>query len=279
MSQSRLAKNVVPMVIRTFEILEAFRERPSGLTYKDVIQRFPDIPPASIYRILCSLDAAGYLWKDDRTGRYELGVKFIEMGHLSEKRQDFLRHAHPHLELLLEEFGENVNLIKVHGVELVYLTTLDGQHPLRVAEMRNRRQCVHSSASGKIFLAYLPKEELEERLSELELVGLTPHTITDRGQLLEELERIRERRYSLDAEENILGISCVASIILNRENYPVAAMSISAPTFRLPSKKIKLIARRLVEEAGKVSERCFGRAGQDEAAELDGAEVSHGAAI
>ncbi len=224
-----------------------------------MVQRFDDIPPASIYRILCSLNAAGYLMRDDRTGRFELGVKFVEMGHLSERRQDVIRHARPHMELLLKEFGENVNLIKVQDVELVYLVTMEGEHPLRVAEMRNRRQCVHSSASGKIVLAYLPRQELTQRLSELALVKLTPHTITDHGALIEELERIRKRRFSLDAEENILGISCVASIILSRDGYPVAAMSVSAPTFRMSPRTVEHIAERLIEECAQVSRSCFGK--------------------
>lgn len=250
-------KNLVPMVMRTFDVLEAFRERPHGLTYKDVLKRFPAIPSASAHRILCSLEAAGYLRKDARTSRYTLGVKFIEMGHLTEKRQDLTRIARPFMEGLLAEFGENVNLIKLENRELVYLTTLEGRQSLRVTEMRSRRQCIHSSASGKILMAFMPAEELHDLLADLDLAPLTPNTITSTAGLMAELGRIKRQRHAVDAEENILGVSCVASVILNVDHEPVAAMSVSAPTFRLTNGKMEEIAARLIEVTRQISTEFF----------------------
>lgn len=243
--------------MRTFDVLEAFRERPKGLSYKEVLARFPKIPSASVYRILCSLEASGYLRKD-MTGRYQLGVKFIEMGHLTEKRQDVIGNALPYMEQLLAEFGENVNLIKVQGQDLVYLNTLEGQQSLRVAEMPNRRQCVHSSASGKVLLAHMFPDEFEECLSQMQLVRLTKNTITRQSLLLEELDKIRRQRYAVDAEENILGVSCVASVILTSKREPVAAMSISAPSFRLDGGLKEKVARRLIEVTHEISRKFYG---------------------
>jgi DNA-binding IclR family transcriptional regulator len=258
MNARKKLKNTVPMVVRTFEVLEAFREKTDGVTYKELIARFPEVPPASIYRIICSLEATGYLWKDETTNKFELGAKFIEMGRLTERRQNILRFSQAHMERLRDKFGENVNLIKIEHAELVYIRTLEGHQSLRVTELRRRRHCVHSSAAGKAIMAQLPVEEREELVSELELVRLTPSTITTPKALLQELERVRRQGYAVDAEENLEGVSCVAAPILNGEGYPIAAISVSSPTFRLPPQKTIEVAESLMEVAQEISRSGFG---------------------
>jgi DNA-binding IclR family transcriptional regulator len=107
-------------------------------------------------------------------------------------------------------------------------------------------------------MAQLPVEEREELVSELELVRLTPSTITTPKALLQELERVRRQGYAVDAEENLEGVSCVAAPILNGEGYPIAAISVSSPTFRLPPQKTIEVAESLMEVAQEISRSGFG---------------------
>lgn len=69
-----------------------------------------------------------------------------------------------------------------------------------------KRNCVHREAhrgicliynsTGKVILAYLPGERVEEILDICRLRSVTKNTITDRDQLFKGLERNRERGYS-----------------------------------------------------------------------------------
>ena len=63
-----------------------------------------------------------------------------------------------------------------------------------------RRTCPHCTAAGKVLLASLPPEELEQALPD-ELVRFTAHTITDRDRLVQELARVRRRGYAEAREE------------------------------------------------------------------------------
>ncbi len=237
----RLEKNLVPMIMKTFEVLEVFRERPRGLTYMELVERYPRISRVSLYRILCSLDKLGYLRKDERTNRYELGTKFIELGRITEARQDIVRIAHPYMERVLNQFGETVNLARIQSKELVYLSILEGWHPLRLFEIPNRQQAIYCSGVGKVIMAYMSDEQREEVMDKMELRPLTANTITDKKRLIEELDTIRTRGFSEDNEENIIGVSCVAAPILNSQGRCIAGMSVTGPTARnTPTRLIEI---------------------------------------
>ncbi len=251
-------RHLVPMIIKSFDLLEGFRERPDGLTYKELVERYPKISKVSIYRILCSLQAVGYLRKDPATNKFQLGAKFIELGRVTEKRQDLVRISRAYMDRLLKKFGENVNLAKIEGAELVYLSSLEGSHPLRVIEMPTRQQSLYCSAVGKAILAGLPTEERDDIISRTRFVKLTAHTITSKKRLLKELASIRERGYAVDNEENLLGVRCVGSAVYNGEAYPIGGISVTAPSSRLSEDRVEQVGQYVSSVALGLSAEQFG---------------------
>ena len=257
MANKKIEKNLVPMILKTFEVLEVFREKPVGLTYMEMVERYPHISKVSLYRILCSLEKLGYLRKEDKTNRYELGAKFIELGRITQKRQDIVRIAQPWLERLLEQFGENINFARLQDGELVFLARLDGTHALRLVEIPSRRQALYFSAVGKALVAFLPEDEREEAIAGLELAPITPNTITDRDEFRKELAEIRARGYSIDREESMVGVTCAGMPVLDRKGYPLAAVSISGPTSR-SAHRIEDIAGFLRETTTEIARELLG---------------------
>ncbi len=244
------------MLLKSFELLEAFREHPNGLTYSELIRLYPKISKVSIFRILCSLEQIGYLETAPETNRYVLGAKFVELGRLAERRLDLLYVATPMLQGLLEKFNENVNLISIKNFELVYLKTLESTHPLRVQEMPNRRNAVYCSAAGKAILAFMEKDQIAHYLETTELVPLTRSTITRPDELRKELEAIRRQGYAMDNEENLSGVRCVAAPIINAKGLPIAAVSISGPSTRITAKQAPQMARVIKGTCDEISARC-----------------------
>jgi DNA-binding IclR family transcriptional regulator len=62
---------------------------------------------------------------------------------------------------------------------------------------------------------------------------LTDRTITDEDELFAELDRVRERGYSTNNEENIEGIRAVGVPVMHSEGRPIGALSISGPVHRM----------------------------------------------
>jgi DNA-binding IclR family transcriptional regulator len=118
------------------------------------------------------------------------------------------------------------------------------------------RNPAHSSAVGKVLLSHLPEEELDNLIKEKGLPKRTENTITDPVQLKEHLKMVRTQGYAVDDEENERGIRCLAAPIYNEAGKAVAAISISAPAFRVTKKVIQeTLKKEVMETAFKISQR------------------------
>ena len=75
---------------------------------------------------------------------------------------------------------------------------------------------LHTGASGKVLLAYAPKEVLEAMLSRGELEKVTPNTISDPAQLLREIKKVRRQGFAESTGEKTcpesLQPACVVSL-------------------------------------------------------------------
>lgn len=230
-------RNVVPMLVKGLEILDAFREHPKGLTYSEVVKIYPQYSRVSIFRILCSFAQHSYLERTRGSNRFVLGAKFMELGRIAEERIDLLPLSTPYMEELRSKFNENVNLGKVENFELIYLKSLESAHALRVIEMPNRRVAVYCSALGKAILAHLGDEQIDEYLRVTPLKMLTRTTIVRGAELRRELKRIRQQGYAVDNEENLEGVICVGVPIFDGDNHPLAALSVSGPSLRMRAER------------------------------------------
>lgn len=242
----RQRQNTVPMVMKALEILDAFRDHPEGLTYSELLALMPEVSKVSVYRILCSLVASGYMYKDARSNLFQLGAKFLELGRITERGQDLLVLLRPKIEALLEKFGETINVVRIENGELINVSTLEGRHALRVAALSNRSNILYSSAAGKAILAAFPADEQSATIDGIRFERLTPNTVATKRELRSDLASILKRGYALDREENLLNVRSVAIAVRNAEGYPIAAVDVTGPAFRLPEAKMHEIGRDMV---------------------------------
>ncbi|MGH2616326.1 MAG: IclR family transcriptional regulator, partial [Thermomicrobiales bacterium] len=110
---------------------------------------------------------------------------------------------------------------------------------------------IHSTASGKLLLAYQPREQAAALLAAVDRSPFTPHTITDLDALLSELDAIQSRGYALDREEDYVGVQCVAAPVFDGNGDCVASVSISYPT--APAERTDELIRLVNEAAEKIS--------------------------
>ena len=103
-------------------------------------------------------------------------------------------------------------------------------------------------------MAYLPEAETDDILRQHGLKRMSAKTITTPAQLKADLKLVRERGYAIDNEESEEGVRCVGVAVLDHNGRPVAAISVSAPSFRLPMDKIPAIAGCVTRIARSLSE-------------------------
>jgi len=101
----------------------------------------------------------------------------------------------------------------------------------------------------------MPRDQVESILDRRGLPSTTKHTITDRAELYDELDRIREQGYALDKGESMEGFRCVAApVINNRTDQVKGAISVSGPRSRMRGERFKEVLPQLIIDAINVVE-------------------------
>ena len=240
---------------RAEKILECFSMEKPSLGLSELSEK-TNIPKPSVYRICEALVRIGFLRKNlNKT--YSLGFRLLELGSIVLSTLEIRKIAMEEIERLQNLTGESVHLGILDGTEVVSIEGLEGSHSLRTHVYIGKRASLYCTAVGKALLAFLPEDQMNTIIKKLDLKPHTKNTITDKDELLKELERIRERGYSIDNMEDEEGVRCVGAPILNSKNVAIASISISGPASRLSDEKIEEYSK-LVKEAAKNISRKLG---------------------
>jgi DNA-binding IclR family transcriptional regulator len=100
---------------------------------------------------------------------------------------------------------------------------------------------------GKAILAFLPEDRINEVMRRIRFERYTHRTIATVEALRAEIEKTRRRGYAVDDEELEEGLRCIAVPVLDAERMPVAAVSVSGPSFRVTAQKLPSIANHLLQ--------------------------------
>lgn len=217
------------------------------------IARASKLPPSTVHRLLASLQQRGFVVQNKTTSNYTLGENLILLGRKAEKQRDVRNLARPYLEKLAHATSETVNLTTLMGNSVVQLDHVESPNILKVTWDAGQQFPVYASASGKIFLAHLPKDELEQVLKSLRLERFTRRTIVDVKKTRAELELVRIRGYAIDDAEREEGVRCISAPIFNSRGRVVAAVSVSGPSLRLSLAKLDALADSVRDTAMLIS--------------------------
>jgi len=211
-------------------------------------------PPATIHRIVSTLVEGGYFQQDPVKKSYALSLRFLELGMRVQQRFHLATIARPHLEQLMAEAGESVNLAVRDADEVVYLDHVRCRNTmLQLFTTPGARVPLYATGVGKAFLSTFGDDELVSYLERVERKSYTPHTLVKQEALAEELRRIRERGFAVDDEEMEEGVRCVASLIFDHRALPVAAVSVSGAAMRLTPDRVDEFGRMVRKCAQEIS--------------------------
>ncbi|MCB1229314.1 MAG: IclR family transcriptional regulator [Verrucomicrobiae bacterium] len=243
-----------PGTDRTLAILEILAENPQGLSVADLV-RGTGISQNSAFRITQTLHERGYLHRRESDKRYTLSNRLFDLSRPRIHEKSLSLCAHEALRDLRDGTGETVQLLVRSGAKGVVLEQVSGLHAVKVMGEVGMRVPLYSCAPGKAILAFLPDAERDEWLASVKLKKFTQTTRSTRKSLLADLAEIRERGYATDLAEGLAGIHCVGAPVFNAYEYPVAAVTVMAPVFRLPPEQFSELGERCRVAADQIRER------------------------
>lgn len=233
------------------ELLDLFVTEPQ-LGVREMGRRLA-ISKSSAQRLASRMAQADLLARDEDTGRYRLGLRFIELGVLVQARNELLGVAAPVLRSLARFSGESVHLGVLHDLEIFYIGRIEGEQSLSPATRMVRRGQTYTTSLGKAVLAF-QDEAVIDRVIAGGLHQLTPHTIAEPQELRSHLRRIREQGYALNLEELVLGLRCVAAPIRSASGAVIAGLSLTGTVQRMTREKMMSLVGPVVDGANQISQ-------------------------
>jgi DNA-binding IclR family transcriptional regulator len=208
---------------------------------------------STTHRLLAVLKKKGLVVSDPKTQLYSLGPGVADLAWVVLGQHDLRSVCHPYLVRLQQMTHETASLFTRVGDKSMCVEELESEQHLKFAQRVGMTVPLHVGAAGKVLLAFLPPEELETLLGELDLSAITENTITDREQLSLELVVTRTRGFAISAGERTPGGCAVAAPVWDRSGRPIAAACVFGPDQRLTLGKLQELGPQVIQVAQEMS--------------------------
>jgi DNA-binding IclR family transcriptional regulator len=242
----------VPALFNAFLILELLTNSGVGLTLPDLVEQ-SNLAKSSVHYLLVTLERCGYVRRSERTGRYLLGVKLFSMANSALGSLSVRQRTSAYLSGLKMRTGLTVHMAILEQNEAILVAREETQRGSRLASWIGKRMDMHSTGIGKAMLAYLPQAEVDAIIRKHGLARHNENTISTRRRLQEELDRITKMGYSLDNEEDELGVRCIGVPIFGPLGRPLAAISLAGSTQELALEDLPRLSGELLATAKMMS--------------------------
>lgn len=224
-------KNPIQVIERMMKLLDVLAHHPDPVPLKQIALE-TGLHPSTAHRILGAMAQEGFVERAE-AGIYRLGIRLLELGSLVKSRISLRETARPAMVRLHAATGESVNLGIRAGDEIVYVErSSSGRSAVRVVHIVGARAPLHTTATGKLFLADDGTNQVRDYCRRTGLPASTPASITTLPALEKELERVRRHRVAYDMDEVESGVRCIAAGIRDDAGELVAGLSLSTPSER-----------------------------------------------
>lgn len=220
---------------RGLAVIRAFDAENSDMRLSEVATA-TGLTRAAARRFLLTLVELGYVRLED--GRFSLRPRVLDLGYAYLSGLSFAEIAQPHMEGLVRELNESSSISVLDDTDVVYVVRVPTRRIMTITLAVGTRLPAYATSMGRVLLSQLPPEELEERLSRIELKKLTPHTITSKKALRKEIEKVAGQGYAMVDQELEEGLRSAAVPIRDAAGN-IAALNISVHATRADMKQLE----------------------------------------
>ena len=207
---------------RAFAVLDLLSESDTPLGLAQVAQSL-QLHKSTAHRFLMVLERHRMVERT-ASGKFRLGLRLFDFGNRAIEQYDLRDRAQPHLRRLVAETEETAHLCILEAARVIYIDKIEPARSVRMITRIGASNPVYCTSVGKAILAFLPEERAADIIRKLRFERFTHRTIAT-------TEALR----------------CIAVPILDAQRLPVAAVSVSGPSFRVTAQKLPAIANQLLQ--------------------------------
>jgi len=221
---------------RGLAVIRCFSEQAPRLTIADVA-RETGLTRAAARRFLHTLERLGYVGHSG--GRFYLRPRVLELGYAYLSSVSIAEIAQEHLGHLAEQLHESCSASVLDGHDIVYVARAQTTRIMTIALAVGSRIPAYAASMGRVLLAGLSDDELEEYLRTAELRPLTQRTVTDPDKLRRVIHETRRCGYAVIDQELELGVRSAAAPVHDATGNVVAAINATAHASRVNLERLK----------------------------------------
>jgi DNA-binding IclR family transcriptional regulator len=247
------ASGGVQSVDRAVNVLEILaREGSAGVS--EVAAEI-GVHKSTAFRLLAALEERDLVEQNTERGKYQLGFGVLRLASAIPARLDLVRQARPVVDDLAQRFDETINLAVLREHYSVHVQQALGSAAVASQNWVGQLTPLHATSSGKILLAHMSDERVDDILETAGLPAFTEHTITTREALFEQLAQAREEGFATAFEELETGLNAAAVPVRDHTGVVVGAVSASGPAYRFDKARIDSCAAELKAAGDRISQR------------------------
>ena len=225
------------------------------------VARTVNTTKSNAFRILQTLCDRGYL-SDTGEGlsrRYRMGSMFLRLANAATMQRPLADEAKQILRRLSRETNLTSRFAVLDRGYVVPLVREAAPEGVQLAPYQGLQELVHCSAIGKALLSTMSEAEVQYTLRDIGLPRRTSRTITDQREFTAELARIRERGFSIDDEEDFVGVIGVGAVVHDHTNAVVGAISVSGLKFERTGEDLMALGEIVKQHAAELSQELGAR--------------------
>jgi len=215
---------------RGLAVIRAFGPDRERLSLSEVA-RATGLTRAATRRFLLTLVKLGYVRNDGR--EFSLRPRVLELGYAYLSGLGMPEVAAPHLEELVAKVRESSSISVLDGHHIVYVARVPTKRIMTVAISVGTRFPAYAASMGRVLLAGLPPEELDQYLAEADLAPITARTVVDPDRLREIVRDVGRQGYAIVDQELEEGLRAIAAPIHGSGGTVTAAINLSAHASRV----------------------------------------------
>jgi IclR family transcriptional regulator, KDG regulon repressor len=241
-------------VIKALKLLELFNEDVEELSLKEIADE-GNIPKPTAYRLLSSLEYSGYIARTNEVqgGKYQLGLKLLELGNLVANRLEVREVALPLMQQLAKEINEVIHLVIVNQNKATYIEKVESSRALRLYTKIGKSVPLYIGSGPKLLLAFLPEEKQQQIIHQSRLISI--QRPINKEELVKELQQIKADGFAYSIAEQDEDTTGISYPIYNYKRKVVAALAVSGLSSRFTGDNLQRIKHKSSTSAENISKQ------------------------
>jgi len=232
-------------------VVELLMRSPEAMSAREIADAVV-INRSTAHRTINTLIHRGWVERVFDSTQYRLSIKFMALIHVSSQTRSFLEEIRPAIALLSEVSRETVHVGVLDGLDILHVDKIESPERFGVSSKIGTRGPAHFASLGKALLAAGTDVDLEQHIH-LATQLRTNDRLTDPDKFREDIRQTRERGYSVDNEEDAIGVRCLGVAIRGAGGVPIFAISTTGPAPRFTMERVAACVPIMLQTAHELS--------------------------